>query len=118
MRGKNMKNGIMLILIILLVSIGIISATKALIKSITTSVNKPMEYTYKDFSNKDIEVAMRYHGVQSVTITETECYFVRNNVKIPVFTDKCIEYLYKSKQKHVKKQYNENKKPDRKTKQI
>jgi len=65
--------------------------------------SNPIEYSYKNFSEHDIELAMRYHGVSIVTITEHEVYFVnKDNVKVPLFTDGCIKYLYENKQKEVK----------------
>ena len=61
-------------------------------------------YTYKGFTSDDITLAMKFHGVTSVTITEFKCYFVNTKGDtINVFTDKCIEYLYKQKQKGMKK---------------
>ena len=66
-------------------------------------MSKPIEYSYKNFSERDIELAMHYNGVTSVTLTETECYFIRDNVKCNLFNDATIKFLYENKQKEVKK---------------
>jgi hypothetical protein len=89
-------------ILLLLIIFGGITILIGMFNNINSNLNQPLEYTYKDFSNKDIELAMKFHGVNSITITETECYFVRDNVKVPLFTDACIEYLYKHKQEEVK----------------
>ena len=63
-----------------------------------------IEYQYKDWSNMDISMAMKYHGVMSATITETEAFFYgKNNKKINLFTNDCIEYIIKEKQKMEEK---------------
>lgn len=66
--------------------------------------NPIVEYQYKDFSNKDIELAMKYHGTKSCVIKESEQpYFItKNGEKVILFTDSCIESLYKSKQRGLK----------------
>ena len=60
-----------------------------------------VEYQYKDFSNKDIELAMKYHGTPSCVISEKEVYFVRKNKKHNLFTDKAIEYIIEYKKKSL-----------------
>ncbi len=63
-----------------------------------------IEYVYKDFSHKDIDNAMKYHGVDSCTIKEgEEPYFTdKEGREIILFTDSCIESLYKNKQGGLK----------------
>ena len=92
--------------VVIVMYIAVISFIIALgISAVIDSINdKPLEYTYKNFTNKDIELAMKYNGANSITITETECYFINSkNEKCNLFNDKCIEYLYKNKQKEVRK---------------
>lgn len=64
-------------------------------------INKPLEYHYKDFTYMDIDNAMKYHGTDNCIIKEgQEPYFVdAQGREIILFTDSCIEYLYKEKQK-------------------
>jgi len=59
-----------------------------------------IEYVYKDFTHKDIDAAMKYHGVNGCIIKEgEEPYFVdEDGREIILFTNSCIEYLYKQKQ--------------------
>lgn len=66
--------------------------------------NPVIEYQYKDFSNRDIEQAMKYHGIISCIIKENqEPYFIdKNGHEIILFTDSCIEYLIKEKQGRLK----------------
>jgi hypothetical protein len=93
-------------IVVIVMYIAVISFIIALgISAVIESINdKPLEYTYKNFTERDLTLAMKYHGVDMITITETECFFVnKDHVKVPVFTDGCIEYLYKNKQKEVKK---------------
>ena len=76
-----------------------------LINHIKRNLTNPIvEYQYKDFSNKDIELAMKYHGTVSCIIKEgLEPYFIdKDGHEIILFTDSCIEYLYKSKQGGLK----------------
>ncbi len=62
-----------------------------------------IEYTYKDWSSYDIELAMKYHGIQACTITDTQAYFIgKHNQQIKLFTDGCIEYIIKEKQRSEK----------------
>ena len=66
--------------------------------------NSVIEYQYKDFSNKDIELAMKYHGTKSCVIKESkQPYFItKDGEEIVLFTDSCIEYLIKEKQGGLK----------------
>jgi len=101
-----MKNISTETLVLLPIVIGVLVLFIALSVSIVVdSINdKPLEYTYKNLSERDLTLAMQYHGIDMITITETECFFVNaDHVKVPVFTDGCIEYLYKNKQKEVRK---------------
>jgi len=85
------------IIIITISLISLISEVKA------TLANHVTEYQYKDWSDKDISLAMKYHGIQSVTVTEFEAYFVdKNNNKCTLFTDSCIDYIIKTKQRSEK----------------
>jgi len=87
----------------LAITLAILSVSFAVL-SLNQETAKPLEYHYKNFTERDLTLAMKYHGVDMITITETECFFVNaDHVKVPVFTDGCIEYLYKNKQKEVKK---------------
>lgn len=58
-----------------------------------------VEYQYKEWSNYDIGLAMKYHGIDFCNVSETEAYFYgKNNTKIKLFTDDCIKYIIKKKQ--------------------
>ena len=73
-----------------------------LLKEVKESINDTdiIEYQYKDFTHKDIELAMKYHGIKSCTIKEgEEPFFIdKKGREIILFTDSCIESLIKSKQ--------------------
>ncbi|NCB03201.1 MAG: hypothetical protein EOM67_13765 [Spirochaetia bacterium] len=73
----------------------------AITKFIRTEANLPVEYQYKDFSSIDIEKAMKYHGTLSCIIKEGEPpYFVDSKGReVVLFTESCVEYLYKNKER-------------------
>ena len=88
------------IVCILVITYSIVS----LINNIKQELANPIEYQYKDFSSNDIEQAMKYHGTKSCIIREgQQPYFVdKDRREIILFTDSCIEYLYKQKQRELK----------------
>ena len=61
------KYNIIGILLLLIVFSGIAALAVMFINNINGNLNQPLEYTYKDFSNKDIELAMKFHGTNSIT---------------------------------------------------
>ena len=75
-----------------------------LIKHIKQDLANPIEYQYKDFTHKDIEQAMKYHGTLSCIIKENQepCFIDKDGHEIILFTDSCIEYLVKEKQGRFK----------------
>lgn len=91
-----------IIFVMVTFSIFFIVLIYGLINSIHNEVSKPLEYSYKNFSEHDIELAMKFNGCLSVTLTETEAYFVRDNAKCNLFNDATIKYLYENRQKEVK----------------
>ena len=85
------------IIIITISLISLINEVKA------TLANPVTEYQYKGWSDKDISLAMKYHGTQSVTITEFQAYFIdKNNNKCNLFSNDCIAFIIKEKQKSQK----------------
>jgi len=62
-----------------------------------------IEYQYKDFTNKDIDMAMKYHGASSVIIKElVPPYFIdKKGREVKLFTDECIAWIIKQKQGDV-----------------
>ena len=88
------------IVCILVISYSIVD----LINHIKQELANPIEYQYKDFSNRDIEQAMKYHGTVSCIIKENqEPYFIdKDGHEIILFTDSCIEYLVKEKKGGLK----------------
>lgn len=89
------------IVCILIITYSIVNLINHIKQNLTNPI---VEYQYKDFSNKDIELAMKYHGTKSCVIKESEQpYFItKNGKKVILFTDSCIESLYKSKQGELK----------------
>ena len=76
-----------------------------LINHIKQNLTDPIvEYQYKDFSNKDIELAMKYHGTKSCVIKEGKqpSFITKNGEEVVLFTDSCIESLIKEKQGGLK----------------
>ena len=75
-----------------------------LINNIKQELANPVEYQYKDFSSNDINQAMKYHGTNSCIIKSNEQpYFIdKDGREIILFTDSCIESLYKNKQGGLK----------------
>ena len=59
------------------------------------------EYQYKDFTDKDINLAMKFHGISACTVSEKEVYFMRKHKKHNLFTDEAIEYIIKEKKKSL-----------------
>jgi len=71
---------------IVIITISLIS----LISEVKATLANPddIEYTYKDWSSYDIELAMKYHGIQACTITDTQAYCLNplsrvNSILIP-----------------------------------
>lgn len=88
---------IVAIVIVICIGYATINLINDVDKMITSS--DKIEYQYKDWSSNDIELGMKYHGIDSVIITEKEVYFIRGKIKHDLFTDECIEWIIKQKQK-------------------
>ena len=89
---------LILMLLAIVIAIQVISSINTLQNTLANSDD--IEYTYKDWSSYDIELAMKYHGIQACTITDTQAYFIgKHNKQIKLFTDGCIEWIIKEKQR-------------------
>ena len=92
---------LMLMLLAIVIAIQVINTINTLRQELANSDD--IEYQYKDWSSYDIELAMKYHGIQACTITNTQAYFIgKHNKQIKLFTDGCIEYIIKEKQRREK----------------
>ena len=78
--------------------------TALIMEDTITEINRPLHYTYRDFSETDIELAMRYHGTKSCIIKEGEQPFFmeKDGREIILFTDSAIEYLMEQKKGGLK----------------
>ena len=91
---------LILMLLAIVIAIQVISTINTLRQELANSDSDDIEYQYKDWSSYDIELAMKYHGIQACTITNTQAYFIgKHNKQIKLFTDGCIEYIIKEKQR-------------------
>ena len=75
-----------------------------LINHVKQQLANPIEYSYNGFYSNDIDHAMKYHGTNSCIIKSNEQpYFIdKQGREIILFTDSCIESLYKNKQGGLK----------------
>ena len=89
---------LILMLLAIVIAIQVISSINTLQNTLANSDD--IEYQYKDWSSHDIELAMKYHGIGFCNVSETEAYYYgKHNKKIKLFTDGCIEWIIKEKQR-------------------
>jgi len=90
------------IVCLICVTVAIVSLIREVEKVLTEK--EFVEYQYKDWSNNDVEMAMKYHGADAITLTETEAFFYdEKKNKCSLFTDDCIEWIIKQKQNGERK---------------
>ena len=77
MTAKDKVLSLFLIVLLCFIAFNINNQFHELLKEL----NSPVEWNYKGFSDNDINLAMKFHGCLSVTITEKDCYFINKNKK-------------------------------------
>lgn len=117
-KGHNKKNkhmlmfkkcfNITLYLLVVICAVLFIKVSTTIINSLSDEKTN-IEYVYKDFSNNDIERAMRFHGTGSVIITSIrEPYFInKDGVEVNLFTDACLEHLIELKREGLNQERKE-----------
>ena len=77
------------------------NSIKDIDKDFTIDVYDVSDYKiYLDYTVKDLDILMKYHGTNRVTITNDEPpYFYRNEQKIYLFNNHSMSYIEKIKNK-------------------